>query len=78
MPQRREGSRCERARAEDRNTCQEKGLCSLVVLLEMWIRNDAPTFNATHLSGIVVLFCAAVGDHATVRTGERRFRWEGL
>ena len=69
MPQRREGSRCTRARPEDRNTCREKGLCSLGVLLEVWIRNDASTFNTSDFAGFVFLFRDGVGNQATVCTG---------
>lgn len=55
-----------------------KGLCSLGVLLEVWIRNDALTFNTAHHAGLVFLFRDTNGDHATVHTGERRSRLEGL
>ena len=78
MPQRREGSRCARARAEDRNRCQEKGLCSLGVLLEVWIRNDASTFDTSDLAGFVFLFRDGVGDQAAVRTGVRWPLWGRL
>ena len=72
MPQRREGSRCARARAEDRNMCSEKGLCSLGVPLEVWVRNDASTFNTSDFASFVFLFREGVGDQAAVRTGVRR------
>ena len=78
MPQRREGSRGTQARLKSRNTCREEGLCSLGVPLEVWIRNDALTFNTAHHAGLVFIFCDTIGDYATVCTGERRFRWEGL
>ena len=78
MPQRREGGRCTRARHEDRNRCREKGLCSLGVPLEVWIRNDTLTFNTAYHAGLAFLFRGTTGNHATVHTGERRFRWEGL
>ena len=78
MPQRWEGSRGRQARLKSRNPCWEEGLCSLGVPLEVWIRNDALTFNTAHHAGLVFLFRDTNGDHATVHTGERRFRWEGL
>ncbi len=78
MPQRREGSRGTRARLKSRNTCWEVGLYALVVPLEVWIRNDAPTFDTSDFAGLVFIFRDAIGNQATVRTGERRFRWDGL
>ena len=38
----------------------------LVFALEVWIANDAPTFNTAHLAGSVFLFRDAIGDHALV------------
>ena len=78
MPQRRERSRGTQARRKSRNTCREEGLCSLGVRLEVWIRNDALTFNTAHHAASLFLLRDAIGDQATVRTGERRFRWAGL
>ena len=78
MPQRREGSRGTQARLKSRNTCREEGLCSLGVPLEVWIRNDALTFNTAHLVGIVFLLRDAIGDYATVCTGAGWAHWEGL
>ena len=78
MPQRWEESRGRQARLKSRSTCMEEGLCSLGIPLEVWIRNDAPTFDTSDFAGLVFIFRDAIGNQATVRTGERRFRWEGL
>ena len=44
------------------------GLRSLGFPLEVRIGNDAPTFNAAHLAGLVFLLRDAIGDQATVCT----------
>jgi hypothetical protein len=66
------GSRCARAWREERHNYHnywETGLCSLGVLLEVWVRNDASTFNTAHHAGPVFLLRDGVGNQATVRTG---------
>jgi hypothetical protein len=75
------GFRCARAWLEERHNYHnywETGLCSLGILLEVWVRNDASTFNTAHHAGPVFLLRDGVGSQATVRTGEERFRWKGL
>lgn len=54
------------------------GLRSLGFPLEVWIGNDAPTFNTAHLPGFVFLLRDTIGDHTIMCTGERRAHWEGL
>ena len=63
------GSRCARAWLNSRNTCWKEGLCILVFPLEVWIRNDASTFNTSDFAGFVFLFRDGVGNQATVCTG---------
>jgi hypothetical protein len=67
MPQRWEGSRGRQARLKSRNTCWEEGLCSLGIPLEVWIRNDALTFNTAHHAAPLFLLRDAIGNQATVR-----------
>lgn len=46
-----------------------RGLCAFVVPLEVWIRNDAPTFNTSDFAGFVFRFRDGVGDQTIVGTG---------
>jgi hypothetical protein len=54
------------------------GLRSLAFPLEVRVGNDAPTFNTTHLPGLVFLLCEAIGDQAAVCTGAGRAHSVGL
>ena len=55
-----------------------RGLCSLAVPLEMWVGNDAPALNTTHLAGLVFLLRDAIGNQASMHTGAGLAQWEGL
>ena len=59
-------------------TLMRGGLRSLGFPLKVGIGNDAPTFHAAHLAGLVFLLRDAIGDQATVGTGVRRAHWESL
>jgi hypothetical protein len=61
------------------NTSVKGGeLRSLGFPLEVWIENDAPTFNTAHLAGLVFLLRDGVGDQATMCTVAGLAHREGL
>ena len=69
------GSRCARTWLEERHNYHnywETGLCFLGVPFEVWIMNDALTFNTAHHAGPLFLLRDGVGNHATVRAGAGR------
>jgi len=55
-----------------------EGLRTFGFSLDVRIGNDAPTFHAVNLAGIVFLFRNEIGDQATVCTGRGRTHWESL
>jgi hypothetical protein len=50
----------------------------LAFLLEVWIRNDAPTFNTAHLAGIAFFFRDTIRDQAAMGTGVWPNHWRKL
>lgn len=46
--------------------------------MEVWIGNDASTFNTVHLAGLMFLFRDAIGDQAAVSADSGRGQWESL
>ena len=56
-------------------TLMRGGLRSLGFPLKVGIGNDAPTFHAAHLAGLVFLLRDAVGDQTSMCTGAGRTHW---
>lgn len=54
------------------------GLRFLGFPLEVWIGNDAPTFNTAHPAGLAILLRDAVGDQTSMCTSTGRAHWERL
>ena len=55
-----------------------EGLRFVGFRLEVWIGNDAPTFDTTHLAGLVFLLRDEIRYQATMCTGSRRAHWARL